>query len=47
VRGIDREQRSFIERDFAVSLNGATGQFGRLIAACFGAAGEVLELIEV
>jgi serine/threonine protein phosphatase 1 len=47
VRGIDREQRSFIERNFAVSLNGGTGQFGRLTAACFGARGEVLELIEV
>jgi serine/threonine protein phosphatase 1 len=47
VRGIDREQRSFIERNFAVSLNGGTGPFGRLTAACFGARGEVLELIEV
>jgi hypothetical protein len=47
VRGIDREQRSFIERDFAVSLNGGTGQFGRLTAACFGAGGKVLESIEV
>jgi serine/threonine protein phosphatase 1 len=47
VRGIDREQRSFIERDFAVSLNGGTGQFGRLTAACFGAGGEVIESIEV
>ena len=46
VRGIDREQRSFIEREFAVSLNGGTGRFGRLTAACFGAGGEVLELIE-
>ena len=46
VRGIDREQRSFIERDFAVSLNGGTGRLGRLTAACFGAGGEVLELIE-
>jgi serine/threonine protein phosphatase 1 len=46
VRGIDREQRRVVERDFAVSLNSATGQFGRLVAACFGAGGEVLELIE-
>ena len=46
VRGIDREQRSFIERDFAVSLNGGTGRLGRLTAACFGAGGEVLDLIE-
>ena len=46
VRGIDREQRSFIERDFAVSLNGGIGRFGRLTAACFGTGGEVLELIE-
>ena len=46
VRGIDREQRSFVERNFAVSLNGGTGPFGRLTAACFGARGEMLELIE-
>jgi hypothetical protein len=46
VRGIDREQRSFIEREFAVSLNGGTGPSGRLTAACFNARGEVLELIE-
>ena len=46
VRGIDREQRSFIEREFAVSLNGGTGRSGRLTAACFSARGEVLELIE-
>src|SRR6516164_5184656 len=46
VRGIDREQRSFIERDFAVSLSGGAGRFGRLTAACFGAGGEVIELIE-
>jgi serine/threonine protein phosphatase 1 len=46
VRGIDREQRSFIERNFAVSLNGGTGRLGRLTAACFGPGGEVLDLIE-
>jgi serine/threonine protein phosphatase 1 len=46
VRGIDREQRSFVERSFAVSLNSGTGPFGRLTAACFGARGETLELIE-
>jgi serine/threonine protein phosphatase 1 len=46
VRGIDRKQRSFIERDFAVSLNGGIGRFGRLTAACFGAGGEVLDVIE-
>jgi serine/threonine protein phosphatase 1 len=46
VRGIDREQRSFTERDFAVSLNGGTGQFARLTAACFGVGGEVHEVIE-
>jgi len=46
VRGIDRERRSFTERDFGVSLNGGSGRSGRLTAACFGAGGEVLELIE-
>jgi len=29
-----------------VSLNGGIGQLGRLTAACFGAGGEVIELIE-
>jgi len=43
VRGIDREERGFVERDFAVSLDGGPG---RLIAACFDAGGEVLELVE-
>jgi serine/threonine protein phosphatase 1 len=46
VRGIDREHRSFTERDFAVSLHGGIGRSGPLIAACFGAGGEVLELVE-
>lgn len=46
VRGFDREQRSFVERDFAVSLNGSSARFGRLTAACFGEGGKVLELIE-
>jgi serine/threonine protein phosphatase 1 len=46
VRGIDREHRSLTERDFAVSLHGGIGRSGPLIAACFGAGGEVLELVE-
>lgn len=46
VRGIDREQRGFVERDFAVSLDGGTGRPSRLVAACFGADGEVLNLVE-
>src|SRR5271168_2278330 len=43
VRGIDREERGFVERDFAVSLDGGPS---RLIGACFDASGEVLELVE-
>lgn len=46
VRGIDREQRGFVEREFAVSLDGGRGRPGRLFAACFGADGEVLKLVE-
>jgi serine/threonine protein phosphatase 1 len=46
VRGIDREQRGFVETEFAVSLDGGRGRPGRLFAACFGADGGVLELIE-
>src|SRR5215831_7160528 len=46
VRGTDPEQRSFVERDFAVSLNSRIGSFAPLTAACFSVRGEVLELIE-
>jgi serine/threonine protein phosphatase 1 len=46
VRGIDREQRGFVEREFSVSLDGGAGRPGRLFAACFGADGEMLRLAE-
>lgn len=46
VRGVDREQRGFLEREFAVSLDGGSWRSGPLIAACFGPSGEVLELVE-
>src|SRR6266436_9204009 len=46
VRGIDREQRGLVERQFAVSLDGGAGRGGRLVAACFGADGAVLDFLE-
>jgi hypothetical protein len=46
IRGVDREQRGFVEREFAVSLDGGNGRPGRLLAACFSADGEVVSLVE-
>jgi serine/threonine protein phosphatase 1 len=46
IRGIDRQQRGFAERVFAVSLDGGKGHPGRLLAACFSADGEVIKLVE-
>lgn len=47
VRGIDREQRGVVERQFGVSVDGGAGRGGRLIAACFAAEGDVLDIVEV
>jgi hypothetical protein len=46
VRGFDRVQRGFVERQFSVSLDGGSGRPRRLFAACFAADGEVLKLVE-
>jgi serine/threonine protein phosphatase 1 len=46
IRGIDREQRGFAEREFSVSLDGGEGRPGRLLAACFSADGKVIKLEE-
>jgi serine/threonine protein phosphatase 1 len=46
IRGIDREQRGFVESVFSVSLDGGKGHPGRLVAACFSAEGEVIKLVE-
>jgi serine/threonine protein phosphatase 1 len=46
IRGIDREQRGFAERPFAVSLDGGKGHPGRLLAACLSAEGEVIKLVD-
>jgi serine/threonine protein phosphatase 1 len=46
VRGVDRQQRGLVEREFAVSLDGGAGHGGRLIAACFGTSGTVLDQVE-
>jgi serine/threonine protein phosphatase 1 len=46
VRGIDRQQRGFVEGKFAVSLDGGAGRGGRLLAACFDSDGMVLDTFE-
>jgi serine/threonine protein phosphatase 1 len=46
VRGVDRQQRGLVEREFAGSLDGGAGRGGRLIAACFAADSSVLDQIE-
>jgi serine/threonine protein phosphatase 1 len=46
IRGSDREQRGFVEREFAVSLDGGSGRPGRLLAACFNTDGEMVTLVE-
>jgi hypothetical protein len=46
VRGVDRERRGLVERDFALSLDGGAGEGGPLLAACLGKDGSVLELLE-
>ena len=46
VRGVDRHHRGLVEREFAVSLDGGCGHGGRLLAACFGLDGQVLDRVE-
>ncbi len=46
VRGFDRQRRGFVEREFAVSLDGGAGRGGRLLAACFAPDGSVLDRLE-
>ncbi|HEV2300269.1 MAG TPA: hypothetical protein VGR91_01755 [Stellaceae bacterium] len=46
VRGVDRERRGLVEREFAVSLDAGAGHGGKLIAACFGADGRVVDLVD-
>ena len=46
VRGVDPDRRGVVEREFAVSVDGGAGQGGRLIAACFGLDGAVVDIAE-
>ena len=45
VRGFDRRQRGFVEREFAVSLDGGAGRGGRLVGACFAPNGNMLDRV--
>lgn len=46
VRGVDRDRRGVVEREFAVSVDGGAGHGGRLIAACFGLDGALVDIAE-
>lgn len=46
VRGVDRDRRGVVEREFALSVDGGAGQGGRLIAACFGVDGALLDVAD-
>jgi serine/threonine protein phosphatase 1 len=46
IRGYNRDARGLVERDYGVSLDAGAGRGGRLIAACFDAAGAVLDHLE-
>ena len=47
VRGADHYRRGVVERGLAVSLDGGAGDGGPLIAACFGVAGAMTEVVEM
>jgi len=46
VRGFDRDRRGLVEVDFATSVDKGSGLGGPLLAACFDAAGKVVDLCE-
>ena len=46
VRGVDGDRRGVVEREFAVSVDGGAGHGGRLIAACFGPDGALVDIAE-
>jgi serine/threonine protein phosphatase 1 len=46
IKGFDKQQRGFVETEFAVSIDGGAGRGGRLLAACFAPEGSVLDRIE-
>jgi hypothetical protein len=47
VRGVDRDRRGAVEREFAVSLDGGAGSGGVLLAASFRSNGAVPEVLEI
>ena len=46
VRGVDREHRGLVERQFAVSLDAGAAHGGKLVAACFDGEGRIADLVE-
>jgi hypothetical protein len=46
IRGVDRDRRGLVQREYAVSVDGGAGLGGSLIAACFGLDGAVIDVVE-
>jgi serine/threonine protein phosphatase 1 len=46
VRGIDRQHRGLVEREFAVSVDAGAGLGGRLLAACLTTDGDIVDCLE-
>lgn len=46
IRGVDRERRGVVEREFAVSVDGGAESGGPLIGACLGLDGAVLDIVQ-
>jgi len=46
VRGVDRDRRGLVQRDYAVSVDGGAEQGGPLIAVCFAFDGAVVDVVE-
>ncbi len=47
VRGYDARHRGVVIRETTASLDGGCGFGGKLVAACFDGAGEMVDLVEV
>jgi serine/threonine protein phosphatase 1 len=45
IRGVDRERRGVVEREFAVSVDGGAEHGGPLLAVCLGLDGMVLDIV--
>ena len=46
VRGFDHDRRGIVEGPFGVSIDAGAGRGGRLVAACFSAEGQIVDVCE-